>query len=740
VEPIGDRVAPRRLVPVAGVALSGAAGLSFTRVFDSGRFVVPMLGAAIAATLIGVISRQLRIGVAGDAVFSLLALFGYLLIIQRRGDLARLGDWLRAGWRVTRTGVSPVPVDTGTILLVVIGTWIVAGLVDWLACKRDATTGALAPPLMLFVLGISLGSENGSGIVVSAVFALAAVIFLLIQHRALLARRRGAFAGKRVRSSTGLLGAGMTLGICAVLAGAVVAPLVPGASADPLLDYRLDNSTGGDTVYEPQLPTIDVGDRLRERTNAELFRVKSSQAQYWRLAALDVFEGNWTLRVPELSAGLDEQGGSLRQDFSIGPLGARWMPAAFEPRRVDGGDPRVAQDSLTLVTEDDSVTNLDYTVYSDPPQQLAAIEADPAITGAPAVNIPADIQSSLDLPPQVPAEVTAAAQRFKAAGSTPYEQARALRDWFRDSGEFTYDATAQFTGTASQDGMGVVAQFVDDKRGFCVQFASAYALIAREMGIPARLAVGFTPGSNDGDEWVVGTWNAHAWPEVWLPELGWTNVFDPTPASDGVQPGGSALPGDVGAPAQAQPPPNSRTDATTTTSATSVSSTPTTTPAGQSPPPTISVGGQAQPKATSPWRGLFVLPIIAALGAMAYAVIVLSTKRRSRERRRRAEPRAAVVGAWTEALDRLAEAGIEPSPLRTPQELAFTVRESKGDPAGAALDALAGRYGQARYAAMTLDQTTSEAAWSDVADLERALDASVGTKTRWRRRLALPRR
>ena len=76
-----------------------------------------------------------------------------------------------------------------------------------------------------------------------------------------------------------------------------------------------------------------------------------------------------------------------------------------------------------------------------------------------------------------------------AQATNPYTKAKALRDYFRGSG-FVYD-----TSVDSFDSGSAILQFLHDKRGFCVQFASAYAVMARTLGIPARVAVGFTPGT-----------------------------------------------------------------------------------------------------------------------------------------------------------------------------------------------------------------------------------------------------
>ncbi|TMQ13596.1 MAG: transglutaminase domain-containing protein, partial [Candidatus Rokuibacteriota bacterium] len=75
-------------------------------------------------------------------------------------------------------------------------------------------------------------------------------------------------------------------------------------------------------------------------------------------------------------------------------------------------------------------------------------------------------------------------------------------------------------------------------RSVCVQFASSFTAMARAVGLPARVAVGYTPGRYDSISGVyrVTSEDAHAWGEVWLAGVGWTR-FEPTPNSD--LPGGT---------------------------------------------------------------------------------------------------------------------------------------------------------------------------------------------------------
>ena len=118
------------------------------------------------------------------------------------------------------------------------------------------------------------------------------------------------------------------------------------------------------------------------------------------------------------------------------------------------------------------------------------------------------------------------AKRLRAGARTPYGAVVAIETWLRSTGGFTYDESPPATG-----GLPPLAHFVSEgKRGYCQHFAGAMALMLRFLGIPARVAGGFTSGKHEGDTWVVTDHNAHAWVEAWFPGYGWL-AFDPTPGA-----------------------------------------------------------------------------------------------------------------------------------------------------------------------------------------------------------------
>ncbi|HTC70257.1 MAG TPA: transglutaminase-like domain-containing protein, partial [Acidothermaceae bacterium] len=163
-----------------------------------------------------------------------------------------------------------------------------------------------------------------------------------------------------------------------------------------------------------------------------------------------------------------------------------------------------------------TATSSVYDPTSDYLNSLAQVAATPTL------------EPYLVVPDNLPAQVLDTAnQIISAAGAvTPYEKALALQAWFQAG---TYDITIK-TGTNAN----ALVTFLNNRRGFCEQFAATMALMARLEGIPARVDVGFTPGTKIGstNSYLVTTADAHAWPELYFPGAGWLR-FEPTPRADG---------------------------------------------------------------------------------------------------------------------------------------------------------------------------------------------------------------
>jgi transglutaminase-like putative cysteine protease len=722
-------------------ALTIAAALGLGRVFDDGSFALPVIGAALLPHAIGAVARRRRWSgvVLGLVTFAVVLLYLAWVIapgsttygIPGPATIDVLARRLSSGWEVFRTGHAPVPVTDGVLMLCMLLTATVATTADLLAFRSEATLAAVVPSLLLFVFASTLGTTELQTVTTIG-YSIVALVFLMLQHQALLERHRSWASGRRLGASSTWINAAAFVGGIAILLGLVVAPALPGADDGPLIDYKsLGGSSGqasGD--FRTLSPLVDLRAQLTDRSDIELFRVSAPTRLYWRIAALDRFDGQvWGIesRARDVGDALARRRppGTVRQRYTITALGDRWLPAAYEPVATDLPDARIVPESATLVASDD-VTGLQYRVDS----RVPAAPTEEEIAGT-LNDLPPAMRQSLALPVDFPFSVRALARRITAAATTPYDRAAALQRYFTD-GSFTYDLRGP-GGTGS--GSDAIVDFLDSKRGFCEQFAAAYAAMARAVGIPARVAVGFTAGEYDATakEFSVRARDAHAWPEVWLAGLGWTQ-FEPTPA--GSAPGQAD--GNLGEPA-AQGPTTATTpttNATGTTTPTRPSAAPTL-PRGEANIQTDSSSTTGGNGSSDHWAALITLIVLAALALLGWALSRVARKVRRRTRRRRSTvPAHSVAGAWQDALEQLSDAGLPPSDALTPHEQAEHYA-TRGAPDATAepLADLADVYGRAGWSRHEPTDEDVDRAWADADAVREALAEGASGREKVRRAL-----
>src|SRR2546429_2014914 len=319
-----------------------------------------------------------------------------------------------------------------------------------------------------------------------------------------------------------------------------------------------------------------------------------------------------------------------------------------------------------------------------------------------------------------------------SSGVCSSDLARALESFFLDPAQgFHYSLDVDLTSDAQSQN--AISQFLQSRTGFCVQFASSFTAMARAVGLPARVAVGYTPGRYDSISGVyrVTSEEAHAWGEVWLAGVGWTR-FEPTPNSD--------LPGGTRGVARLTAPSSPATAAPATS--TPVGSAPTTPASAPAPRNTAQVdinapgSGGGKGGFTFDWKIVMALIAGALAGAVGVAGAIVFAKRRRRRRRRDdPDPAGAITGAWEEGLDRLREAGVERQPARTPPGPAQHTPAPVPQAAAPPLRHLAETYSSARYGSVTPDAERAKQAWRDASSVSAALRAGAGLRERWRRRL-----
>jgi hypothetical protein len=270
----------------------------------------------------------------------------------------------------------------------------------------------------------------------------------------------------------------------------------------------------------------DIERQLSDLSDVVVFVVSSPTPSYWRVTALSDFDGNAWLVGSETGDGSESlpselepevDGQTITQTFRITDLGGPWLPAAFSPVRVEGPfGIGIDTETSSLVTTSDASGDLVYTVESVLPSLDSA-----RLQAADAAPVGALAERYLALPANFPADLADRARQVTAGATTRFDRAIALQNWFRG---FTYDLS--FPGGSGHRGM---QQFLAERRGFCQQFAGTFAAFARVLGLPSRVAFGFTPGElrDDGRYYVHGR-HAHAWPEIYFDGVGWV-PFEPTP-------------------------------------------------------------------------------------------------------------------------------------------------------------------------------------------------------------------
>ena len=221
----------------------------------------------------------------------------------------------------------------------------------------------------------------------------------------------------------------------AVVAALVLGPALPGAGEEPLWD--LDTGSGGGTRVTLS-PLVDIRGRLVDNGDQEAFQVATEQPSYWRLTALDTFDGEiWSSEgsyagvsgdLPQTAAPITT-GESVIDTFTITGLSSIWLPAAFAPVRVaGGGNIGFDVESASLITDRESAEGLTYEVTSVLPR-LRPEQLD----GGGSVGIAADLRERyLQLPRNFPQDLRDRAVEITSSSTSDYQRALALQQFFRD--------------------------------------------------------------------------------------------------------------------------------------------------------------------------------------------------------------------------------------------------------------------------------------------------------------------
>jgi transglutaminase-like putative cysteine protease len=661
--------APRRLVPVLPAVLSVvAAGAAFGRAFT----LHHVIGAVIVSTVIGALAGTavvlfrpapapptpdggdpgwttpapgpgpLRIltGVGALGVATLLAAVVTAEAFcspRPSGPGPALTTGIGAlvnGWSRILTTSVPVPPTADRLPLVGGVVALASGLAVVAAARLRPGLLALAPAGGVLVVGLGLG-VHGPGSLAAVVTppAVTAALYLLVVSRP---ADDGVTWVPPARAA-----AATVTGVVTVAVALVIGPHFPLATLRAPVDLRRDLSPPLQLGSTPN--PIDVLPAQSADPKAVLFTARVdatwlSDPTDWRLVSLDVFDGTgWSTDATATRAGTvlsappgvagDTLGPTARVSVHVTGLDGPWVPTTGVPTGVTPADLDFNPAGSEIVAGP-SARGRTFHLTSRLPQP-SRLQLDESGLSSSAANAVLTA-----VPACFPRSLRTMATTAVAGLDRPDQEAVAIEQALKVHHGFTFQASA----TAGSS-CGRLAAFAKARTGTTEQYATAFALMARSVGLPARVAVGFAPGTVDASrrETVVHGSDAMVWPEIDFGPLGWV-AFSPTPTStsDRHDKATTATTLDPGAQGLNQV---RQTVADQPGHASSHGP--------QVPQPAAS--GPAAP--SSGWSWWYVVPIVAvgAVGALT-AVRLLARRRRRRARRTATAPADRLLGAWSEIL------------------------------------------------------------------------------------------
>jgi len=475
------------------------------------------------------------------------ALFG---IVPTKAAFAELANRVATFIDLSNQYAAPVPDDPDLTMTLALFVLVLGLVVDAIA-----VTWGRVPLLGLVFLAVYMAPVALLGGEVSLFVFIpgaAGFVFLLAADE----RERLTHWGRQISSAgsvwedspkdvsrEGIRATGRRIGLGAVAAAVVLPVIIPTLSPHYFGESGSgggDGSGNGDGTQVDN-PVLDLKRNLVGQSDALLIRFSTNQPDpsYLRLASLDVFTGSqWQPgtrqedtsvssdsdlpAAPGLDTTVPRTGFSY--DIAVEPIfDSTWLPLVYAPTTIDAPQRwRVDETNLdaSAVEEDQTTAGTGY--------GFTAVLVDPTpVTLRNAGPVPAALAPFTALPAGLPDVIAEQARTVTGGETTPFDQALAMQSWFRTGGGFRYSL-----GTAAGTGMETIESFLtDDRVGYCEQFASAMALMARSLDIPARVAVGFLrPERVATSEYVYRGTDMHAWPELYFEGVGWVR-FEPTPAT-----------------------------------------------------------------------------------------------------------------------------------------------------------------------------------------------------------------
>lgn len=701
------------LVPLFTVVSGGAwAALAFV-------LAAVLLGAGyllrrlrVSAVLVTLILAAVWTAIMTAVFFSDVA---WLFVVPSGEAFARVPRLIEIASNDIAVGVAPI--DASASL-----TFLIVGAVGLLAIALDHVVLTARMPLLAGVALIAVWLIPTLAVprpIDLWAFTLLALALLWL----LRTETRGRDRTRSTAAPRGGVGAvAAVIAASAVVIAVIAAPALPSPAAP-------SGGLGGGTRIDASL---NLGDDLRRPAEVPVVKQWSaaSAPAYLRVATLTELEGDswqpdrsrsvpldeWS---PEDAAGDGIEIAEERRTVEVLDLSSAQLPVPADAVSVDGvtGLWRIAPANGTVVSPSTAGRGQQFEVVSRTPR--------PTLEQARAAEASGGPQQARDLPADTSPEIAELAAEVTADASNDYDRLLALQSWFRGP-EFDYSLDAPVEDGFDGSGIEAVSTFLQVRSGYCVHFASAFAIMARTLDMPSRVVVGFLPGLPTGDVvddqrvYQATTAQLHAWPEIFFDGIGWV-PFEPTKSLGVAQ-------------------------RFTSEQDTSNEPEPTPTPtAAAEPTPTASSAPRPEedPTAGTPQATTFsILRVLPAIGILLGALLVLALPalvRAALFRRRVTQARRGSAGAaWRLVQDAAIDLGIPVPDSESPRAFGDRLRRDHGAPE-AAVERLVSAVERSSYALPgSFAATDGTELTTDAAAVRSGLFASVSASRRLVGRL-LPR-
>jgi hypothetical protein len=725
-----------------GVGIAG-----FWPTFDGPAYLVAAIGGLVLGLVIAVVGAWRRWGmlllagltIGAYVVFgTALALpqFGIAFVIPSLESLQRLVLGVVTSWKELLTTVPPVGTADGHMLVPFLLTLVAAVLTGSLALRVRPAAWALLPAAVYLGVQIALGTAQPAvPLAQGIVFAIVATAWLAVRQAWQPQRAAVALGGDSGPSPVGMTTRRVVAG-AVVLAVASTAGIATAALANP----NEPRYVLRDTVIPPfdvrQYPSPLQAFRgyVRDAADEPLFTASGlpDDARI-RIATMDAYNGI-VYNVADDGAGSSSAFTPVRSAMSPDAEGTRasvhveidgyagvWLPDAGAVTSIDFDGSRAEQLRRSTYYNDATGTG----VVTD---RLARGDSYTLETVIPA--LPSDAQladddfAPLDMPDQdgVPTEFAEIAADMVTDATTPIEQARMLQQTLSEDGFFSHGLEGQVLSRAGHGAERITTLLGGDQWvGDDEQYAVAMALLAGQLGMPARVVMGFYPDEDQtGPVFTATGESLHAWVEIAFADAGWV-PFDPTPPEDQVPNDQNTKPRADPKPQVLQPPPPEQQPADL--------------------PPTVpdERASEDEEENIAEVIGLILLiagGVLLLLAVLLAPFIVIGLLKAVRRQKRRSAERPAdrISGGWDELVDRASDYG---SPVRrggTRVEDAAVVGTAFAEPGVATL----ARRADAEVFG-PLDPTPEEidAFWSEVDGIVGGMGQKAGFWRRLRARLSL---